>query len=65
MVMHVMQMIDSRRWDEKHATVKRHVIKLLGEDTRVAHVVGSAKSNCGERSPQHEESEWSLTSMLT
>ena len=43
-VMHVTQMIDS----EAHVTVelgKKGVIKSLGEDTRVAHVVGSAKSN--------------------
>ena len=60
---HVMQMSDNRRWKETHVTVelqREASSGPLGEDTRVAHVIGSAKSNWRERSRCHEESEWSL-----
>ena len=42
MVVHVMQMIDNRKWNETHATAEKRkgsVIKSLGEDTRIARVV--------------------------
>ena len=64
MVMHAMEMIDNRRWNESHVIVQKEASSGHMVGTRVAHVVGSAKSNWRERSRYHEESEWSLVTSL-
>ena len=65
--MHVMQMIDSRKWDGAHVTVE------LEEEASSSHLVkthtmlklqAALNRTGGERSPHHEESEWSLTYSL-
>ena len=64
MVMRAMEMIDNRRWNESHVIVEKEASPGHMVGTRVAHVVGSAKSNWRERSRYHEESEWSLVTSL-
>ena len=66
MDMHALRMNDNKggmkcMWQ---SNLRQGLIRSLGEDTRVANVVGSVKRNCREWSRYHEESEWSLIASL-
>ena len=61
--MHVVHMIDNEN-GTKHANCRQRTMRLIWSGAQVVLVVESGNRTGGEWSPNHEESEWSLTSSL-